>query len=107
MSRKKKKKGASTVVDRKEEKLSDERKKIPLDKMKKGCTHMEREEDLCYCCLNPPQIKLQGYLRRQPTVPRGTTSSLEELELCIRKWRTQTPCEVNNRAKLRSHITNK
>jgi hypothetical protein len=31
MSRKKKKKGASTVVDHKEEKLSDERKKIPLD----------------------------------------------------------------------------
>jgi hypothetical protein len=40
-------------------------------------------------------------------VPRGTTSSLEELELCIRKWRTQTACEVNNRAKLRSHIINK
>jgi hypothetical protein len=36
MSRKKKKKGASTVVDRKEEKLLDERKKIPLDEMKKG-----------------------------------------------------------------------
>jgi hypothetical protein len=36
MSRMKKKKGASTVVDRKEEKLSDERKKIPLDGMKKG-----------------------------------------------------------------------
>jgi hypothetical protein len=35
MSRKKKKKGASTVVDRKEEKLSDERKKIPFDEMKK------------------------------------------------------------------------
>jgi hypothetical protein len=43
----------------------------------------------------------------QPTVPRGTTSSLEELELCIRKWRTQTPCEINNQAKLRSHIINK
>jgi hypothetical protein len=36
MSRKKKKKGASTVVDHKEEKLSDERKNIPLDEMKKG-----------------------------------------------------------------------
>jgi hypothetical protein len=36
MSRMKKKKGASTVVDRKEEKLSNERKKIPLDEMKKG-----------------------------------------------------------------------
>jgi hypothetical protein len=36
MSRMKKKKGALTVVDRKEEKLSDERKKIPLDEMKKG-----------------------------------------------------------------------
>lgn len=35
MSRKKKKKGASTV-DRKEERLSDERKKVPLDEMKKG-----------------------------------------------------------------------
>jgi hypothetical protein len=36
MSRKKKKKGASTVVDPKEEKLLDERKKIPLDEMKNG-----------------------------------------------------------------------
>jgi hypothetical protein len=63
MSRMNKKKGASTVVDRKEEKLSDERKKIPLDEMKKGCTHTEREEDLRYRCLSPPQIKLQGYLR--------------------------------------------
>jgi hypothetical protein len=36
MSRKKKKKGASTVVDRKEKKLSDERKKIQLDEMKKA-----------------------------------------------------------------------
>jgi hypothetical protein len=34
MSRKKKRKGASTV-DRKEERLSDERK-VPLDEMKKG-----------------------------------------------------------------------
>jgi hypothetical protein len=34
-SKKKKKKGASTV-DRKEERLSDERKKVPLDEMKKG-----------------------------------------------------------------------
>jgi hypothetical protein len=34
-SRKKKKKGASTV-DRKEERLSDERKKVALDEMKKG-----------------------------------------------------------------------
>jgi hypothetical protein len=32
---KKKKKGAS-IVDRKEERLSDERKKVPLDEMKKG-----------------------------------------------------------------------
>jgi hypothetical protein len=35
MSRKKKKKGASTV-DRKEEGLSDKRKKVPLDEMKKS-----------------------------------------------------------------------
>jgi hypothetical protein len=35
MSRKKKKKGASTVVDH-NKRLSDERKKIPLDEMKKG-----------------------------------------------------------------------
>jgi hypothetical protein len=34
MSTKKKKKGASTVY-RKEERLSDERKKVPLDEMKK------------------------------------------------------------------------
>jgi hypothetical protein len=40
-------------------------------------------------------------------VPRGTTSSLEELDLRIRKRRTQTPREVNNRAKLRSHRINK
>jgi hypothetical protein len=73
---------------------------------RRGCTHMEREEDLRYCCLSPPQIKLQGHLRGQP-VPRGTTSSLEELHLRIRKWRTQTLHEVNNRAKLRSHRINK
>jgi hypothetical protein len=44
---------------------------------------MEREEDLRYRCLSPPQIKLQGHLCRQPMVPRDTTSSLEELDLCI------------------------
>jgi hypothetical protein len=55
---------------------------------------MEREEDLRYRCLSPPQIKVQGHLRRQPTVPRGTTSSLEELDMRIRKWRTQTLHEV-------------
>jgi hypothetical protein len=106
MSRKKKKKGASTAY-RKEERLSDERKKVPLDKMKKGCTHMEREEDLRCRCLSPPQIKLQGHLHRQLTVPRGTTSSLEELDLRIRKWGTQTLREVNNRSKLRSHTIDK
>jgi hypothetical protein len=74
---------------------------------RKVCTHMEREEDLRYCCLSPSQIKLQGHLRRQPTVPRGTTNSLEELDLHIGKWRTQTLREVNNRAKLRSHRINK
>jgi hypothetical protein len=102
MSRKKKKKGASTI-NRKEERLSDERK-IPLDEMKK---EVEREEDIRYRCLSPPQIKLQGHLRRQPTVPRGTTSSLKELDQHIRKWKTQTLREVNNRAKLRSHKINK
>jgi hypothetical protein len=102
MSRKKKRKGASTV-SRKEERLSDERKKVPLDEMKKGCTHMEREEDIRYRCLSSPQIKLQGHLCRQPMVPRDTTSSLEELDMCIRKWRTQTLREVYYRAKLRSH----
>jgi hypothetical protein len=71
--------------------------------MKKGCTHIEREEDLSYCCLSPPQIKLQAHLRQQPMEARGTTSSLEELDLRIRKWRTQTLHEVNNWAKLRSH----
>jgi hypothetical protein len=60
MSRKKKKKGASTV-DRKEERLLDERKKVPLDEMKKGVHPMEREEDLHYRCLSPPQIKFQGH----------------------------------------------
>jgi hypothetical protein len=77
--RKKKKKGALTV-DRKKERLSDKMKKVPLD-----------------------EIKLQGHLRRQPTVPRGMTSSLEESVPHIRKWRTQTLRDVNNRAKLRSH----
>jgi hypothetical protein len=61
MSRKKKKKGASTV-DSEEERFSNERKKVPLDEMKKGCTHMEREEDLHYRCWSPTQIKLQGHL---------------------------------------------
>jgi hypothetical protein len=61
-----------------------------LDEMNKGVhPYGKREEDLHYCCLSPPQIKLQGHLRRQPTVPRGTTNSLEELDLHIRKWRTQ------------------
>jgi hypothetical protein len=40
-------------------------------------------------------------------VPWGTTSSLEELDLCIRTWRTRTLHEVNNQAKLRSHRINK
>jgi hypothetical protein len=53
MSRKKKKKGP-LAIDRKEERLLDERKKVPLDEMKKGCTHMEREEDLRCCCLSLP-----------------------------------------------------
>jgi hypothetical protein len=106
MSRKKNKKGASTI-DRKEERLSVERKKVPSDEMKKGCTHMEREEDQRYHCLSPTQIKLQGHLCRQPTVPRGTTSSLEELDLRVKKWRTQTLREVNNRAKLRIHKINR
>jgi hypothetical protein len=84
MSRKKKKKGPSTV-NRKEERLSDERK-IPLDEMKK---EVEREEDIRYRCLSPPQIKLQGHLRRQPTVPRGTRSWISTSEsgkprLCVR-----------------------
>jgi hypothetical protein len=46
---------------------------------------MEREEDLHYRCWSPTQIKLQGHLCWQPTVPQGTTSSLEQLDLCIRK----------------------
>jgi hypothetical protein len=40
-------------------------------------------------------------------VPRGTMSSLEELDLRNRKWRTQTLREVNNRGKLRSHRINR
>jgi hypothetical protein len=59
-----KRKGHRPSIVRK--RLSDKRKKIPLDEMKKGCTHMEREEDLRYRCLSRPQIKLQGHLRRQP-----------------------------------------
>jgi hypothetical protein len=35
------------------------------------------------------------------------TSLLEDLDLRIRKWRTQTLCEDNNRAKFRSHRINK
>jgi hypothetical protein len=101
MSGKKKKKGASTV-NHKEERLSDERKKVPLDEMKKG-VRPYRKRGGPTLPLSPPQIKLQGHLCRQPTVPRGITSSLEELDLRIRKWRTQALHEVNNRAKLRSH----
>jgi hypothetical protein len=86
MSKKKKKKGASTV-NRKEERLSGERKNVPLDEMKKG-VHPYGKEELCYSFLSPPKIKLQGHLFRQPTVPRGTMSSLKELDLRIRKWRT-------------------
>jgi hypothetical protein len=72
---------------------------------RRGYIHMEIDGDLCYCCLSPPQIKLQGNLCRQPTVPRDTMSSLE-LDLRIRKSRTQTLRMVNNRAKLRSHRMN-
>jgi hypothetical protein len=63
---------------------------------------MEREEYLRYRCLSPLQVKLQSHLHRQPMVPRGMTSSLEELDLRIRKWRTQTPREVNNQANSRA-----
>jgi hypothetical protein len=68
---------------------------------------MEREDDPHYRCLSPTQIKLQGHLCQQSTVPQGTTSSLEELDLGIKKWRTQTLHEVTNRAKLRSHRINR
>jgi hypothetical protein len=107
MSRKKKKKGSSTVIDRKKERLLGERKKIPLDKMKKGVHPYGKRGGPTLPLLEPTPDQAQGYLCRQPTVPRGTTSSLEELELRIRKWRTQTPREVNNQAKLRSHIITK
>jgi hypothetical protein len=40
-------------------------------------------------------------------VPRGMTSSLEELDLHIRKWTTQTLCEVINQAKIMSHRINR
>jgi hypothetical protein len=81
MSRKKNLKGTSTV-NRKEERLSDEWKKVPLDEMKKW-VYPYGKRGLRYRCLSPPQIKLQGHLCRQPTVPRDTMSSLEELDLCI------------------------
>jgi hypothetical protein len=42
MSRKKKKKGASTV-DHKEERFSNERKKVPLDEMNKGGSPIWKE----------------------------------------------------------------
>jgi hypothetical protein len=73
---------------------------------RRGCTHMEREEDIRYRCFSPPQIKLQCHLCQQPTV-QGTMRSLEELDLRIREWRTQTLREANDWAKLRSHRINK
>jgi hypothetical protein len=109
-----------TINDHKEEKRKGPRptiirkrdfrtrgRKYHWMRWKRGCTHMEREDGLRHCCLSPPRIQLQGHLRRQPTVPRGTTSSLEELDLRIKKCRTRTLHEVNDRAKLRSHRINK
>jgi hypothetical protein len=106
--RKKKKKGASTV-DRKKERLSDERKKVPLDEMKKWGAPIwkERRTYATVACAHPRSSFKVTYIRQQPMVSRGTTSSLEELDLRIRKWRTQTLREVNNRAKFRSHRINK
>jgi hypothetical protein len=89
MSRKKKKKGAWTV-DRKEKRLSKERNKVTLYEMKKGVHPYGKRGGPTLRCLIPPHIKIQDHLRQQPTVPQGTTSSLEELDLCIIKWRTQT-----------------
>jgi hypothetical protein len=106
MRRKKKKKGASTI-DRKEERFSDEGKKVPLDEMNKGVHPYGKRGGPTLQLLEATPDQDSSHICRQPMVPRGTTSSLEELHLRIRKWRTQTLHEVNNRAKLRSHIINK
>jgi hypothetical protein len=106
MSRKRKKKGAPTVNRKEERRLSDEKKNVPLNVTKKRVHPYGKREDLRCRCLSPPQIKLQGHLHRQLTVPQGTTNSLEELDLRMRKWWTQAMRKVNNRAKLRSHRIN-
>jgi hypothetical protein len=104
MSRKKKKKGASNV-DRKEERLSYERKNVPLDEMKNGVHPYGKRGGPTLTLLEPTPD--QAHLCRQPTAPRDTTSSLEELDMRIKKWTTHTLHEVNNRAKLRNHRFNK
>jgi hypothetical protein len=96
MRRKKKTKGAS-IVDRKEERLLDERKKVPLDEMKKEVYPYGKRGRPTLLLLEPTPDQAS----RSPTsitmVPRDTTSSLE-LDLHIRKWRIQTLRVVNNRA---------
>jgi hypothetical protein len=84
MSKKKKKKGASTV-NRKEERLSDERKKVPLDEMKKG-VHLygKRGPMLRFLEPNPDQASRSPMSTTNGAT--GTTSLLEELDLRIRKW---------------------
>jgi hypothetical protein len=84
MGRKKKKKGASTV-NRKEERLSDERKKVPLDEMKKG-VHLygKRGPMLRFLEPNPDQASRSPMSTTNGAT--GTTSLLEELDLRIRKW---------------------
>jgi hypothetical protein len=87
MSRKKKTKGASTV-DRKEERLSNERKKVLLDEMKKGVHPYGKRGGPTLLLLEPNLDQASRSPMSTTNVPRGTTSSLEELGLGIRKWRT-------------------
>jgi hypothetical protein len=81
----------------------DERKKVPLDEMKKGVHPYGKRggPTLLLLELTPDQAS------RSPTsTTNGGTRYDElakELDLRIRKWRTQTLREVNNRAKLGSH----
>jgi hypothetical protein len=94
MRRKKKTKGTSTV-DRKEERLLDERKKVPLYEMKKGVYPYGKRGGPTLLLLEPTPDQASRSPMSTTMVPRDTTSSLE-LDLLIRKWRIQTLRVVNN-----------
>jgi hypothetical protein len=74
ISMKKKKKGASTV-DRKEERLSDERKNVPLDEMKKGVHPYGQREGPTLSLLEPTPDQTS----RSPTSTTNGATRYDEL----------------------------